>query len=177
VASIRRGDALVELLARRIVTGAAMACSRDLVARALPFPSSSVHDHWLALVAACAGTLVPVDRHLLDYRVHAQNAIGLEARTPVQRIRSRFAAGDVPGREVTMLTELLDRFGTTMTVDQRALVVAALQHHRWRSDLPSSWPRRATDATRELLAGGYRGHHPSPLRSWGFDIVRPTVRH
>jgi len=174
--SLVNGHALPVLLARRAVTGAALTCTSDLLAAALPFPVSTVHDHWIGLLAAATGELIPLDEPLIDYRLHGANAIGLGARNPLRRIRERIDAGDVPGREVATLSTLLDRAGTKMTAGDRSRVERAIAHHRWRTELPTGLVARAAAATRELIRGGYRRHHPSWPRSWLYDIVRGPDR-
>lgn len=72
-------DDLAALLFANTVTGAASLVRREVVDAALPFPTSfgtSFHDHWLALVARCTGTVRYVDQPLHVYVQHQSNAIG-----------------------------------------------------------------------------------------------------
>jgi len=170
--AMRGGQALRVLLAKRVVTGAALACTHDLLEQALPFPAAAVHDYWIALYAASVGDLVALDEPLIDYRLHGANAIGLRARNPLQELRRRLDAGDVPRREVAILDALLARVGDEMRPDDRVRVERAIAHHELRTELPRPLLSRTSRATRELLDGGYRRHHPSAARSWLFDVVR-----
>ena len=170
--AMRDGDALRVLLEQRVVTGAALACTRDLLDVALPFPDAAVHDHWIALVAATCGELIPLDEPLIDYRVHAANAIGLGTRNPLYELRRRLDAGDVAGREVEILSALVARVGADLRPDDRVRIERAIAHHEFRTRLPASAGSRSVAATRELLRGGYGRHHPSALRSWAYDVLR-----
>lgn len=70
---------LAALLFANTVSGAASLLQDTLLEQALPFPErypSSFHDHWLALVARCAGGITYVDAALQVYVQHAANAIG-----------------------------------------------------------------------------------------------------
>jgi glycosyltransferase involved in cell wall biosynthesis len=173
--AMRAGDALRVLLEKRVVTGAALACTRDLLDVALPVPDSAVHDHWIALVAATCGELIPLDEPLIDYRVHDANAIGLSTRNPLHELRRRLDAGDVAGREVEILSALMTRVGDDLRPDDRARIERAIDHHEFRTHLPASAVSRSVAATRELVRGGYGRYHPSATRSWLYDLVRtPT---
>ena len=174
--AVRAGDGLRVLLSKRVVTGAALACTRDLVEQALPFPEAAVHDYWIALNAASTGELIAGDEPLIDYRLHGTNTIGLRSKNPVAEIRRRLDAGDVPDREAEILSTLLSRVGNEMRADDHARVERAIAHHTLRTQLPRARIARTGRATRELLDGGYGRHHPSATRSWLYDIVRtPTI--
>lgn len=68
------------LLYQNVVTGCATLFNRELLDLATPIPQESViHDHWFALVASLMGTLKFVERPLVKYRQHNDNAIGATA--------------------------------------------------------------------------------------------------
>lgn len=62
-------------------TGCCMAFRRELLSKALPFPKNlPMHDQWLGLVAERnfgGARVVPVNRQLIQYRVHEKNATQL----------------------------------------------------------------------------------------------------
>ncbi|HVZ24836.1 MAG TPA: glycosyltransferase family 2 protein [Sediminibacterium sp.] len=60
--------------------GHAMLFRRELAQRSQPFPDIVTHDYWLGFVAACKGTVQYVNRPLVAYRQHTQNAIGADTR-------------------------------------------------------------------------------------------------
>ena len=93
-------DPIKVLLAQNFVTGCSVMFNRKLLELALPLPAQSVvHDWWLALVAAAGGRLDFIERPLLRYRQHADNAIGAVSpermlrRPDVGEIGSRFHSG------------------------------------------------------------------------------------
>lgn len=64
-------------LLQNTVTGCASMFNRALLLRALPFPPVILmHDHWLALVAACSGRVVFEPACLARYRQHGHNVVG-----------------------------------------------------------------------------------------------------
>lgn len=70
---------LLSLLIANTITGAASLMRREVVERALPFPSvpgEQYHDHWLGLVAMTMGEIAYVDRPLYDYVQHGNAALG-----------------------------------------------------------------------------------------------------
>jgi hypothetical protein len=82
---------LRQLLLGNVATGCTLAVNRALRDRALPVPAeASMHDHWLALVAAAIGKTAYVPRATALYRQHAGNVIGASGWTThgvLRRIR------------------------------------------------------------------------------------------
>ncbi|MBN2177340.1 MAG: glycosyltransferase family 2 protein [Demequinaceae bacterium] len=74
---LRSGRAFELLIRRNVVTGAVAAFSRDLYTLATPFPTSWVHDEWLAILASAIGDVALVNETLVNYRLHAANQIGV----------------------------------------------------------------------------------------------------
>ena len=65
------------ILRANFTVGCSMSVSADLLQLALPFPSSlENHDWWLGLCAAALGQLGFSSEKLVNYRQHADNAIG-----------------------------------------------------------------------------------------------------
>jgi glycosyltransferase involved in cell wall biosynthesis len=58
--------------------GHAMLFKKELIDKAVPFPSLVTHDFWLGFVATCYSTVVYVNEPLVHYRQHTQNAIGAD---------------------------------------------------------------------------------------------------
>lgn len=70
---------LASLLISNSIVGASCLFRRDVIERALPFPSGpgwDFHDHWLALVALSLGEVAYVDRPLYDYVQHPGAVLG-----------------------------------------------------------------------------------------------------
>jgi len=71
---------LNELLSRNFVTGCAAACNRSLLEAAAEIPIAAImHDWWLALVAATAGSIVYINEPLVKYRQHEANTLGAKS--------------------------------------------------------------------------------------------------
>jgi glycosyltransferase involved in cell wall biosynthesis len=85
LSAIRRGGAFDLLVRRNLVTGATVLVRRRLIDAASPFPSSWVHDEWLAMMAAATSSIAVVRDPLVDYRLHGGNEIG--ARRPTLRVK------------------------------------------------------------------------------------------
>jgi len=67
---------LINLLKTRYI-GACMAFRREILSKALPFPTNKylcVHDYWLALIAEFYYNVVLVHKPLVKYRRHGNNA-------------------------------------------------------------------------------------------------------
>lgn len=58
--------------------GHAMLFKKELIDKAVPFPTLVTHDFWLGFVATCYSTMVYVNEPLVHYRQHTQNAIGAD---------------------------------------------------------------------------------------------------
>ena len=58
--------------------GHAMLFKKELIDKAIPFPTIVTHDFWLGFVATCYSTMVYVNEPLVHYRQHTQNAIGAD---------------------------------------------------------------------------------------------------
>lgn len=57
--------------------GCCTLANRALLDLALPFPDITIHDWWINLLAATAGTVDSCAESLVDYRQHGGNAIGI----------------------------------------------------------------------------------------------------
>lgn len=120
---VRTGTAFDVYLRRNIATGATTAFRRELLAMALPIPTSWVHDAWLAAIAAANGTVGLIDDALIDYRQHAHNLIGMRRRTWVNRYSEfRLPRNEELHMEAGRLQSLRDRLvsvrGTDGAVDK-----------------------------------------------------------
>lgn len=73
----RHAQPLRELVLQNYVTGCSALVNRAVLDLALPFPPAiSIHDWWLALIAAAAGGIVTLDEQTVRYRLHGTNVIG-----------------------------------------------------------------------------------------------------
>lgn len=158
----RRNDTdLRELLCFNSIPGAATLMSREAVEAALPFPSvgGQFHDHWLACVALCLGSIAFVNVPLYDYIQHDANVQGHRGRW----LRRGVSGGRSPQEwyftnligSAVFSSELQIRFQNGLSRDrQRALdQVARLDSEEGRQWI-RTWLRSAPLETRppKLLA-------------------------
>ena len=75
-----RGEGLApQLIYRNFVTGCTVLMERERALSYLPFPSSSVHDHYLAFRAALDGAIDYLEEPQMRYRVYGGNQTGVMA--------------------------------------------------------------------------------------------------
>lgn len=171
---VASGRAFDVYLRRNLATGATMSIRRELLASALPFPDSWLHDEWLAVIAAAHGAVAIESRPRIDYRVHDGNEVGA-ARPTIRRKVERVFAAD-PGRNLTLSRRaqiLADRLSLDGGLD--AFVRAATrkaQFEEQRSALPRLRLARLSRVVRWLLSGTYR--ELASRRNW--DAVRDLLR-
>lgn len=71
-----------QLFAKPAVIGATMACTREFLRAALPFPPGLPHDQWLSLLAAVKGQLAVSRQPFILYRRHAAVASSTAIHRP-----------------------------------------------------------------------------------------------
>ncbi len=69
-------EAVPRLLKRNYINGAALAIHRQLAQAALPIPTDTPHDYWMAIRSALGGGVMLSPQRLYDYRQHGRNVIG-----------------------------------------------------------------------------------------------------
>lgn len=75
-----RRTGLAQVLVENPVTGGALMMNRALLGLVRERPGiCCMHDWWIALAAACFGTISCVDRPLYQYRQHGHNLVGATA--------------------------------------------------------------------------------------------------
>lgn len=169
------GDGLQVLLRRNIVTGATCAIRRELAQAVMPFPSSWVHDEWLAMQAALRGGIRVDRRALTDYRIHGANQIGAERltrQTAVARLRAPRTARNA--RLLARATDLALRFEQAHPGDPAAdLLDQKRAHELVRSAYPAARLRRPLPVVREWATGRY-GRYGGGLRDVLRDLLQPV---
>lgn len=120
-----------EVLVENPVTGGAVMMNRALAELAkMPPETCMMHDWWLALLAACFGTLVFVPESLYQYRQHGDNVLGAGEGSRLLEFADR------PGRshqvkeryrQMFLQAEELERmYGERMETAQREILKAYL---------------------------------------------------
>ncbi len=178
------GDgALVELLKRYTVMGAAMAFSSDLCAKALPIPPGWPHDAWIATIAAAAGRLAPVSEPLLDYRQHGNNAVGGLRPSRIRQIRDGLQSDRLAylSGEIARHRQLLRRLENLTSLDAGrsppltaiSQVTAKLSHLVRRESLTNFPPFRWPQVIKDWRDGKYQ-RWTTDWRSLALDLFIPN---
>lgn len=170
-------DPLGQMLARQVVSGCTAAIRRSLVPVLLPFPTElhpalddMMYDRWISLVAAATAAVLTVPERLVEYRIHAEQQIGIPA-LPVRRVAPKaalhvgqFRAGGVArlGRSQYHAAHMQE-IAKRITVygfdsgDSMLRLRLAEEHLQTRATLGDRRRRRARRVGRHLLdEDGYR---------------------
>ena len=170
---VYEGRAFEQLLKRNVVTGATMAFKRDYLPDMAPFPTSWVHDGWIALLIACRARIVPIDRPLIRYRQHAKNQIGARQRSIAERIansrkmKHAFYQADVQ-RAIDAAERIRQLYGEG---DKRlAILKKKIAHGKARAALPEKRISRLLPILREMVFFHY-ARYSNGVKSAIRDVV------
>lgn len=146
------------LMQRNLVTGATTMLRRELAVDAAPFPSSWVHDEWLAIIASARGEASMLPTPLIGYRQHGANAIGVKRLSILGKFGRMMERGALRSARLLARAEsLADRLGDIAGVSPEKVLAARekLEHERARSSLSTHRVLRAVPVIRELRTGRY----------------------
>ena len=127
------GRELRQVMLHNFVTGCASLGNAALRDKALPVPpAASMHDWWLAMVAAGLGELVRVRQATILYRQHGGNTLGANANDPLSQLRYVAGnAGEAAARSRKLLAAtqrqagaFVERYGDRLTAEDRAILQA-----------------------------------------------------
>lgn len=136
---LRSARQLNHFLLQNSVTGCTLLANRALIDKSLPVPAEAImHDHWLALVASAFGSMLAIERPLIDYRQHGANAIGASSVGGYGLVRRfhRLAAAGLQGRlakHAGQAQAFLDQYRTHLDARQLACCedFARIQRRSW----------------------------------------------
>lgn len=150
------GDALGVLLKHNVATGAAMAFRARFAELVLPIDPRWVHDAWIALLVAGAGSCGLLCEPLISYRQHAAQQVGVRQGTLRDRVaRSR-------GLTAADFSDLADRHAAAAarlearSARAAAAVLDKADHLRARAAVLAREPGWLRRAAGELRAGRYQ---------------------
>ena len=154
---IQRGAALDLLLRRNVITGATVVFRKSLAEQARPFPSSWLHDEWLAVMAAVLGEVDLVDEPLVDYRQHGGNQIGARRLGVIEKIgRIQEPRAVRNARLEARAVALAERLrGSAALVAVQLLADEKREHERIRNALPANRLARIAPVLGQLARGRY----------------------
>jgi len=125
------GRELRQVMMHNVVTGCASLGNAALREKALPIPPhASMHDWWLAMVAAGLGQLVWVPRATILYRQHGGNTLGANPNDPLSQLHYVLNnAGEAIGRSRKLLADtqaqagaFVERFDPELPGTDRAIL-------------------------------------------------------
>jgi glycosyltransferase involved in cell wall biosynthesis len=82
------GNAWRVLLDKQMVTGATMAFRKSYVGRIVPFPSSWIHDAWIAFIISLCAEMAYIDEPLVRYRRHPGQQLGAQRRKAALTVKA-----------------------------------------------------------------------------------------
>lgn len=175
LAALREGDAFRAFIRRNLATGATVVFRRELLAAAVPFPATWVHDEWLAAVAAALGGVAVVEDPTIDYRLHGGNQIGVATPTLRHKLsRILEPRGDRNRTLAARFDELARRLETMegVPVARRTAAHAKAAFETRRAAFPSNRLRRVLPVLRLAATGAY-GLYASRGNA---DVLRDLVQ-
>lgn len=163
------GKVLDQLLRWNVVTGATLAVRRAVLDVALPIPRETLHDEWLALIAAGLGDVVAIPERLVEHRLHADAAVGVPPRLSRALARSRREDDDARRYEASRFDEAARRLEAAGRVEAAAAVAAKADFARRRSE-STAIGRRVVTVSSGLARGRYH-RLAHGLRSAAHDLA------
>lgn len=180
-AAIHAGQAFTVYCRRNVVTGATVAIRRSLLRLALPFPTGTFHDAWLALLASATGAVRLLELPTIHYRQHGNNLVGVKKRSAWLKLRHFLWQLKGPAQLRVMIddniashTMLHERLRGCADTAPAALAFSAssLAFYRARAALPGSALARLRAVLRSLAAKHYATFSYMPWTDAIRDIVR-----
>jgi len=169
---VAAGDALPVLLRHAIAAGSTLAFKAEYLPLLLPIPDlPHSHDIWITLLLACVGTIAPVDRDLIQYRLHGDNQVGMRHYGLIDQLR--MARHQIRTNTFSYLADLHQAAYDRLTSQNHwpvhsntlALLKEKIRHSQLRHELPRAWHRRFGTITNELRQGNYSKY------SYGYKSV------
>jgi glycosyltransferase involved in cell wall biosynthesis len=169
---VRGGDAVPVLLRHSIAAGSMLAFRADYLPLILPLPDLlRSHDIWITLLIAAVGRIFPIGEPLIDYRIHAENQIGVPEKGLAAQIAAarRQVQQNAFGLAAEVYQAIFDRLWANktkwpVTDETLNLIHQKIEHSRVRHELPG-WPSRIGVIGKEWKNGNYKKY------SYGFKSV------
>lgn len=168
------------------VKGCQMAVRRSLIESCLPAPTGALerwgHDHWLWVHALALGTVQPVDRVLMDHRIHESNTSGRIRTAWFRRSQRKWKdlLGQEPGFWLARYASLepwLNR--SEVNADWKKALIRQLAFEEAREKAVSDrnigdWWRLAARSEYSRFSFGYSAALGDLWRMFGNRTVNPT---
>jgi glycosyltransferase involved in cell wall biosynthesis len=141
---------------RSVFPGMTFALRRQVVKCALPIPPLWPHDYWLSLIAASLGSIAVSPEHLVGYRQHDSNLVGLVPHTMAYRV-GRVRSERTAELYATRFSALWDRLSSIPNAHVGALA-AVEGKSRFEARRAAFHPnrfRRSLQISTMAMAGSY----------------------
>jgi len=160
---MKAGEALAVLLKHAIAAGSTLAFRAEYLPLILPIPDlPHSHDIWITQLLSCVGRIEPIDRDLIQYRLHGANQVGMKKfglRDQIRMARQQIDA-DTFGYLAKLNQAVVDRLVSQQTwkadPGDLQLLREKIDHSRLRQLIPIPWLSRLRVIAWELKAGRYR---------------------
>jgi ribosomal protein L7Ae-like RNA K-turn-binding protein len=160
---MKAGNALPVLLRHAVASGCTLVFRAAYVPLILPIPDlPHSHDIWITQLLACVGRIEPVDRDLIQYRLHGANQVGMRRYGFFDQIRmARQQLRTSAFQYLTKLNEaaagrLSEQTDWPVKAGAMDLLNEKIRHSRLRDELPKNWFARLGPILGELCRGNYR---------------------
>ncbi len=119
-----------QLLVQNVVTGCTVMLNHDLASLACQNGSAEgvlMHDWWLALLAACCGTVGFLPEPTIDYRQHGQNTVGAKNVRKFSYLKDRLLSGKMRDSLIAATGQaeiFLERYQDQLSQEQKEMFSA-----------------------------------------------------
>ena len=120
------GSTFSRLLTQNCVTGCTMMLNKPLIELTDHVPNGIVmHDWWIALVAACFGKVVFLNKPTILYRQHGNNTVGAKKNFSLQTFLRSWKRKKTPSTQQAQI--FYQKYHNQMSLEQIATITAYIQ--------------------------------------------------
>jgi glycosyltransferase involved in cell wall biosynthesis len=160
---MKSGQALPVLLRHAIAAGSTLAFRADYLPVILPIPDfPHSHDIWITLLLSCVAGIEPIDRDLIQYRLHDANQVGMRRyglREQIAMARKQINTGafdSLANLHRAARERLASQQFFPVAPDALKLLDEKVRHSEIRHAMPARWISRLGPIAAELRRANYR---------------------